>query len=74
MIQTGLYRHFKGKLYVVTGTARHTETEEVLVLYHELGDNNQVFARPIAMFLDTVDHPDELSGKIPRFKFENKYV
>jgi hypothetical protein len=70
MIRTGLYRHFKGNLYEVTGTALHTENGEVLVLYHALGDPNQTFARPLIMFMDTVDNPTLLGGIIPRFKFE----
>ncbi|MCA9340878.1 MAG: DUF1653 domain-containing protein, partial [Candidatus Saccharibacteria bacterium] len=33
MIKTGTYRHYKGNLYEVLGTARHSETEEMLVVY-----------------------------------------
>jgi hypothetical protein len=69
MIQNGLYRHFKGNLYEVTGTARHTETEEFLVLYHALGKPNEVFARPLTMFTDMVT-PTSYGERVPRFKFE----
>lgn len=30
----GIYRHYKGDLYVVLGTARHHETGRVGVVYH----------------------------------------
>jgi len=33
MIKTGRYRHYKGNYYDVIGVARHSETEEALVVY-----------------------------------------
>ena len=35
-IQTGRYRHFKGNAYEVIGIARHSETEEPMVVYRAL--------------------------------------
>ncbi len=32
-VQIGRYRHYKGKEYTVIGVARHSETEEELVVY-----------------------------------------
>ena len=61
---SGRYRHYKGKEYEVIGFAKHSETEEKLVLYIGLYDDNQMWVRPYDMFIETV----EINGKqIPRF-------
>lgn len=50
----GLYRHYKGGLYQVLHLARHSETEELLVVYRSLAEGG-VWVRPAAMFLEHVD-------------------
>lgn len=57
MIKPGRYRHYKGQDYQVIGTARHSESEEVLVLYHPLygdSDDREYWVRPLSMFTGTV--------------------
>jgi hypothetical protein len=49
----GRYRHFKGAVYVVTGTARHSETEEEFVVYHREG-STELWVRPVAMWGERV--------------------
>lgn len=54
-----IYRHFKGNLYEVILLAKHTETEETLVVYRPYDPDNvseNCFARPLDMFLGEVDH------------------
>jgi len=50
----GLYRHYKGNLYQVIDTVRHTETEEVLTLYRALYGERGLWVRPAAMFNEEV--------------------
>ncbi len=49
----GKYRHFKGKEYRVLYLARHSETEEALVVYQQLYGEYAVWVRPLPMFLGT---------------------
>lgn len=53
-IRPGRYRHFKGNEYEVIGVARHSETDEWLVVYRPLYGEGGLWARPLAMFLETV--------------------
>ena len=53
-IQPGKYRHFKGGLYEVLGIARHSETQEELVVYRPLYGDGGLWVRPRAMFLEAV--------------------
>lgn len=54
MIEPGRYRHYKGKDYEVIGVAKHSETEELFVVYRALYGERGLWVRPAAMFLDTV--------------------
>ena len=61
----GRYRHYKGGEYRVVGTARHSETGELLVVYRCLYDNDSLWVRPLAMFMETVT----VAGlEVPRFE------
>ncbi len=47
---TGRYRHYKGGLYDVVGTVRHSETLEPMTLYRALYGQMGLWVRPAAMF------------------------
>lgn len=55
MIKKGIYRHFKGNLYEVIGTARHSETLEEMVVYKALYDEGSLWVRPASMWDETVE-------------------
>jgi hypothetical protein len=62
----GHYRHYKGKDYMVLGVARHSETEEELVVYRQDYGNRSLWCRPRAMF----EEPVEVAGQtVPRFRY-----
>ncbi|STY98658.1 Uncharacterized protein conserved in bacteria [Moraxella lacunata] len=64
--KTGIYRHYKGDLYQVLHTARHSENEEWLVVYRALYGDYGVWVRPLTMFCESVVTID---GKtLPRFE------
>lgn len=54
-IKPGRYRHFKGKEYEVLGVARHSETEEELVVYRALCGDFGLWVRPVSMWNETVE-------------------
>lgn len=63
----GLYRHYKGQRYRVLGTARHSETEEPLVVYQALYGERGLWVRPAAMFAGSVIVD---GANVPRFALE----
>lgn len=61
----GRYRHYKGNFYEVIGTARHSETDELLVVYRCLYGDKSLWVRPLMMFREYVT----LAGRrVPRFE------
>lgn len=50
------YRHFKGRIYIASDIAVHSETEEPMVVYKTFEQPNLVWCRPLSMFLSEVDH------------------
>ena len=54
-IKPGRYRHFKGKEYEVLGLARHSETQEEMVVYRALYGDFGLWVRPARMWNETVE-------------------
>ena len=58
-VKTGcFYKHFKGAICEVIAIAKHSETEENLVIYRH---DDKIWARPYSMFISKVDkdkYPD----------------
>ena len=64
-LQPGRYRHFKGGEYEVEGVATHSESGEKLVVYRPLYGEGGLWVRPLAMFLESVEHEGR---SVPRFQ------
>ncbi len=65
-IKPGRYCHYKGRDYLVLDVARHSETEEMFVVYRPDYGDRSLWIRPLAMFIEEV----MVEGKkIPRFQY-----
>ena len=65
-LEKGIYKHYKGNLYEVVDVARHSETEEHLVVYKTLYGDFSTWVRPLDMFQETVEVDGE---QVARFQF-----
>jgi len=63
----GIYKHYKGDLYIVEEIAYHSETNEKLIIYRALYEDCRVWARPYDMFFDEVNK----NGQKYRFELQD---
>ena len=63
----GIYKHFKGDLYLLLDIAINSETNEKMVIYRALYDDCKLWCRPYALFFDEVNK----NGQKYRFELQN---
>ncbi|MBD3800217.1 MAG: DUF1653 domain-containing protein [Campylobacterales bacterium] len=56
VLKPGRYQHYKGNHYEVLGVAKHSETEEELVVYRALYGEHGLWVRPLCMFTECIPH------------------
>lgn len=62
----GIYRHYKGNEYLVIGVGKQSETLEDYVIYKALYGDQNLWVRPLYMFLEYVEVNEKT---IPRFEW-----
>ncbi|MEE0867095.1 MAG: DUF1653 domain-containing protein [Clostridia bacterium] len=55
MVKKGLYRHYKGNYYLLTGIATNSETLEKMVIYKALYGKCETWVRPLKMWEEKVE-------------------
>jgi len=71
-VKLGKYRHYKGHISTVIGTAKHSEDpSQEFVIYTHADENgvDQLWARPKDMFMEDVEVGDYRG---PRFEYINE--
>ena len=53
-LKKGIYRHYKGNLYMLIDVARHSETLEEMVVYRALYGKCDLWVRPLRMWNEEV--------------------
>ena len=65
----GIYKHFKGDLYIVEDVAIHSETKEKYVVYRGLYGKSELYIRLYDMFLSEVDR-NKYPNVEQKYRFE----
>ena len=66
LVIKGIYKHYKGDLYLLEDIIYNSETGEKMVAYRALYDDNKLWCRPYDMFFDEVNK----NGQKYRFELQ----
>jgi hypothetical protein len=70
-LEKGLYRHYKGNLYEVLMTAKHSESEEWMVVYKALYGDAGTWVRPYDIFCEKVEIEGSLVNRFEKLEGEH---
>ena len=65
-IPPGRYRHFKGNEYEVIGIAKHSETEEPMIVYKALYGDGGIWVRPAEMWNEMISRDGKTVRRFER--------
>ena len=65
-IEPGKYRHFKGMEYEVLCVAKHSETNEPMVVYRALYGDNEIWVRPASMWNEIIERDGKRFARFVR--------
>jgi len=60
----GVYKHYKGDLYIIEDVGIHSETLEKYIVYRALYGENKLWVRPYSEFFDEVNKNNQ------KYRFE----
>jgi hypothetical protein len=74
--QGEIFRHFKGKYYIIENIAVDANTNEFIIVYRALYGNKDIWCRTLADFQDfiSVYREDNITGQIRRFQKVEEYM
>jgi len=65
----GVYKHYKGNLYIVEDIALNSDNLEKYVIYRALYGDNVLFTRPLSEFLEVLDK-NQFPNVKQKYRFE----
>ena len=71
-ITPGKYRHFKGNEYEVLFLARHSETEEPMVVYRALYGDRDIWVRPASMWNEMIERNGTMFRRFERIERDDQ--
>ena len=73
-IPSGIYQHFKGRLYEVIDIAIHSETEEAMVVYRPQYGKKQLWVRPADMWSEWIERDGYSGQRFKRVEQKGRYI
>lgn len=64
----GIYKHYKGDLYLIEDIGTNSETLEKYVIYRGLYEDSPLWVRPYQMFFDEVNKNGQ------KYRFELQHI